>query len=675
MGWQDAPVVASPTDIGAAQPAWMQAPVVAATTPVKPSFATTLFNALPVSPMKMAVVNPVGNVETAANLATGAIATPIAGLAGLGAAALKELGLSDKEPADVVRGVQSALTYEPRTPAGKAETKGVNYPFQKLGEFADWAGSHIATSTGSPAVGALVNTAIQALPAALMRGKGAAAEDAAAGETAQTTVTPEARAQEYVARNTGLDWNALSGAVKDRLTSIAKDATTLDMLDPKAVERQARLESLPVPVPATKGQLTRDPVQLRNEGNVSATAAGKPIADIHDAQNQALLDNLDLLKNEQGGVAASAEQTGASVQDAARAKLDLQKQTVSDLYAKAKAAGDLEAPVSPKPILQTIAQSPDKTHFGWVQSWLSDMGVVNKTDAGTVINKLKLGELEDLRQAAVARTRDGGTSAYYAGKVIDAIDQATAGAGGDAYQAARAARKAQGTEFEQQGGVAALVDNKSRTDRATALEDTWRKTVLGGSNDDLSNVRDTLITGGNDATKAKGLQAWKDLRAQTIQYIKDQATKGVAPRQDGSLNITPAALQNAVRAVGADKLEILFGSGTTKRLNDILQATKDVKTLPPSAAVGSSTFANMLAFLEKSIGRVPLVGDTVTGAVRGVAALRKMGASAREANAAAKTPLDTGVQAANDAQANARIKALLLRNRGVGVSAATQSGN
>lgn len=617
----------------------------------------------------------IGARETLANVASGTVAAPVAGIAGLGAAALKELGVTHTDPADVVRAIQSALTYEPRTPAGKAGVDLVNLPFKKLGEFADWAGNHVAAGGDSPAAGALVNTAIQALPMLLLRGKGVTAEGsaeeaAAAAKSGQTApATPEVRAQEYVARNTGLDWNALSGAVKDRLTQIAQDSHTLDMLDPKAVERQARLESLPVPVPATKGQLTRDPVQLRNEGNVSATEAGKPIRDVYVAQNKAIADNLDTLKSEQGGAAESPEQVGSSVQEAARAKLALQKQAVSDLYAKAKTAGDLESPVSPKPILQTIAQSPDKTHFGWVQSWLNDMGVVKKTDAGTVTSKLKLGELEDLRQAAVARTRDGGTAAYYAGKVIDAIDQATAGAGGEAYQAARAARKAQGLEFEDQSGVAALVDNKSRTDRATALEDTWRKTVIAGSNEDLTAVRDTLITGGNDATQAKGLQAWKDLRAQTIQYIKDQATKSVAQFEDGTPNVTPAALQSAIKAVGPQKLEILFGPGTTKRLNDILQATKDVKTEPPTGFKGSPTFANILAFLEKSIGRVPLLGDTVTGAVRGVGALRKMGAASREVKTAQQTPLDTAAQASTDAQANARAMALLLKSRGAAASA------
>jgi hypothetical protein len=96
-------------------------------------------------------------------------------------------------------------------------------------------------------------------------------------------------------------------------------------------------------------------------------------------------------------------------------------------------------------------------------------------------NSATLAELEEIRKDAVAKAMNGGADKYYAGKVIGAIDDLTQGYGGQMYKKARAARKAQALEFEDQGAVARLVENKdkSRTDRATALEDTWNKTVAG----------------------------------------------------------------------------------------------------------------------------------------------------------------------------------------------------
>jgi hypothetical protein len=593
--------------------------------------------------------------EPAAQIASGMIATPVAGLAGM-AQGIKNFipGFEGMPAADRVRQVENAITYEPRTTAGNAVSGVVSYPFAKLAQFGDWAGQKTSDLTGSPAAGATVNTAIQLAPAALfkLRGvRGASGAQSTAGAATRAPVTPAAAAENYVASRTSLDWNALSDSVKARLTDIAKDSRSLDKLDPAAVERQARLESLPVPVTATRGQLTRDPVQLRNEGNVSATEAGKPIRDTYQQQTKQLLDNLDVLKGKVRGTGKNAstaetpEQVGASVQDAARAKLKEQQDKVKSLYKLAEAKGELQGDVPTAPIKAVIEESPDLTHLGWVDSWLKKTG---KGDTRS------LKELEDLRQAAVARAMDGGTEGYYAGKVISAIDQATDGAGGSAYKAARAARRAQAMEFEEQGGVARLVENKSHTDRATALEDTWRKTVLGGSIEDLKNVKKSLLTG-SPATRSAGRKAWRDLRAQTVQHIRDEATKSVTRYENGTPNVTPASMERAIKSIGPDKLEEIFGPGTVRRLNQIMEATRDIKTEPPTGFKGSPTFANIIAFLEKGIGKVPVVGDTVTGAVRGISKLREIGAAGREVRQAQKTPLDEGIESMTAAQRRAKI--------------------
>jgi len=64
-----------------------------------------------------------------------------------------------------------------------------------------------------------------------------------------------------------------------------------------------------------------------------------------------------------------------------------------------------------------------------------------------------------------------------------------------------------------------------------------------------------------------------------------------------------------------------------------------VKTFPPSAAVGSSTFANVLAFLQKGLNIVPIGGDVISGTIRKVSELRDLGKAGREAQAATVTPL------------------------------------
>lgn len=104
-----------------------------------------------------------GATEPLLHLATGAVATPIAGLSGL---------VSGMD-ADVVRKVQDLLTYEPKTRGGRAATDVITYPLQKVGEAADWAGGKTAEVTGSPALGAGVNTALQMIvPTLAAKGAG-----------------------------------------------------------------------------------------------------------------------------------------------------------------------------------------------------------------------------------------------------------------------------------------------------------------------------------------------------------------------------------------------------------------------------------------------------------------------------------------------------------------------
>jgi hypothetical protein len=89
-------------------------------------------------------------LETGANMLSQGVALPVAGLAGIGTAAAKAMGLTDQEPADVVHAVGGALTYQPRGEFGKAATAAVMYPFEKLAEVGQGAGDKVLDATPFP---------------------------------------------------------------------------------------------------------------------------------------------------------------------------------------------------------------------------------------------------------------------------------------------------------------------------------------------------------------------------------------------------------------------------------------------------------------------------------------------------------------------------------------------
>jgi hypothetical protein len=572
-------------------------------------------------------VNGLG--DTALNLGSSMVATPAAGIAGLVTAPAGFIPGMEGVGARNVQRVQNALTYQPRSDVGKEAQQNIAKPFEMLAAAGDSAGQVVQDTTGSPLLATAVNTGVQSLPALLLRrggrikgGAQIAAEEAPATGTAATgttgtaalgaaTETPNVvRAKQYVANSLGLDWDALSQSIKDQLSSVAQDATKLEGLDPQAVAREIKFQSLNPPVPATRGTITRDPVAMRNEGNVSATDAGKPIRDIQLAGNQALLDNLDTLKGKVSGTGKTAatattpEQTGASVQGAARAKLDFAKATTNRLYDAADASAEGAMPVNGAPLVEWLKDPANARNATFLKSALSDY----MDESGNISAR----NLERIRQEATA-TANGPPSAttHFAGLAKKVIDKMAESSGGELYAKARAARTAQGNEFEQQGAVSDLVSNASRTDRTTALENTT-KTIISGSLEDVRNIKRTLLTGGDEATRTQGRQAWRDVRRQVLEDIKNEATKGVALNPDGSPNLNAGALKRSIDRYGPEKLDEIFGPGTTKQLNKILDVARDAKTQPPTSAVGSSTFANVLAFLGKGLVKgtkpIPFVG-------------------------------------------------------------------
>lgn len=205
------------------------------TPPVHPQLAAKkMWATAPFGPL------PAAMGEAAMGMGSGMVAQVAGGLAGLGDMGLHAFDSGGPSPANVVQRVENALTYRPVTPLGKSIENGVSWPFRKLAQGADWLGQKAANVTGSPAVGAGVNTAIQALPMAL----GAKFGDAALPEEGPVSpVAPEAAA----AREAGLKLTptqaqaeggglartveSLSGSAKlERSISRANAATVTDLV-------------------------------------------------------------------------------------------------------------------------------------------------------------------------------------------------------------------------------------------------------------------------------------------------------------------------------------------------------------------------------------------------------------------------------------------------------------
>lgn len=712
---------------------------------------------------------------SAAGSTVGALEGIVKG-AGAGAASLVQgEGLSRArtafvdEAAENIQHRQAQFAHTPDSDIERTATGLVQKPFEKLAHGADVAGEFTSRVTGSPAAGALVNTAIQAAPALIGKGVSAARgaigragrgtappggappgsplagappaapapelsasgaprapmSDLGAGESAApvaprgtppqgpagapgaaqpspATATPPpgpataggtpggpkvgpsilpeqtARAQAYAER-IGLDWAGLGAGTRAALENIAHDSGALDRLNPSQVKRQAFLEGQRIPVPATRSQLTLDTVDARREAIAARTSEGQRIRDVDIRANAAVQGNLEALRGRVGGLkgglheAVDADgnpaatpsirretpaptQVGGAFQGALREKLKWSKKGYEALYKKAEAT-EPDAQAGLKPVTDLLNENPDIQHIGWVQSWMSKARGAKARSAGAApedidLSQVSLKELNDLRKLAVKNQAAGGTAGHYAGEVKRAVDAAMQ----DVPEGAKAWKEAIGSfrrhqeEFSDQAAVKRLVGNKKGGDRATPLERTWNK-VAKGSVEEIRQIKRSALTGGTPQLRAQGRAAWRQVRAETVNRILEDARQVVATDETERQILTAAALNRTIKNIPRENLEEIIGVKNTRELYGILRARK----LTKGRTTESGTVPNILVMVEKALGHIPGVGGIARGAVSGVSKLHEWGKAGRDTDAALTTPLQqAGEQVARTPAGRAR---------------------
>lgn len=176
--------------------------------------------------------------ETALNLGTMGVAMPVAGLAGLATVAGRAVGLTDRQPADVVGQVADTFTYRPRGELGQSATEIATYPFEKLAEAGHVVGSKVQDVTGSAVLATVADTAVNALPMMISPGvKGAKrilskdGREPVAGNPSKTVADNEApkRVEPTFEEQTGVILSDASaqGVARQGFTPIKADTPAL----------------------------------------------------------------------------------------------------------------------------------------------------------------------------------------------------------------------------------------------------------------------------------------------------------------------------------------------------------------------------------------------------------------------------------------------------------------
>lgn len=546
-----------------------------------------------------------GAVETGLSMATGLVGAPLGMIQGTGAGLAREILSGQFGTPQAAQRIEQAateqagrFTYAPRTATGQQM-------LQTVGETMQQIAPPVLPQIAAP--GMAIQTATQQAPlVAATAGRVAAA----AAPAVRATVQAPARAVRAAGRAVGVlpPESADMDAVGRTASALQRGSAGAAGV-PMATERVARAEMMPVPFTGpsalTAGQATRNFAQLQFEKEAAKLGdVGAPLRERVETQTANMIRNFDALIDMPTPVAADPRAMGMGVDRALVNRVEVQRRKVSDAYNKARTEGAMLDAVELDPLAKQLATMQPLEGLNptipAIKAEAIRLGAFVPDEAGNLTSRpITLDTSELLRQFVNQNTDWTDSRAAIHSRAINAaIDSATEGKGGEAYRAARKLRERFANEFENVGLTAKLLGTKRGTDeRQVAFGDVFDKVVLNAPVEEMNKLRSTLLRAGPE-----GQQAWSDLKAGGIRFIKDASLSPSQRDSAGNPLLSPAKLQSTVRSLDQDgKLEALYGKRQAQILRDLAELSSDIYTAPPGAINTSNTASALQVAMDSLV--------------------------------------------------------------------------
>lgn len=562
-----------------------------------------------------------GGLEAAATVGSGLIGAPIGQTIGTikGAAqALIDGNFGTPQGAqnilDTANTAAHALTYEPRTAVGRENVQGIGEFIQDVG-----------LDTLPPVMGGI------GVAASTLGGASIPVVSGAARDLAQATGQAVQRPIQATTNAIRSGVDGLKDAVglnRDTGTNPAPANIGAAQVD-QATIRDALAQDLPYPPQLTQGQLTRDPGQLKFETETAKNSnLGTPLRQRYEEQHEVMQQNLEAFIDDIGAQATNMREVGLSVDKALQKQIRADKTRVRAAYAKADKSTeaqflvDLSQPVKngndSLSVLDYLNSQPNLKStpiLSDAKGIALELGIANKDSNGKLIpNTPTVKQMEKWRAEINRNTNAEPTNIRQTAILKNMIDQHVDPVAGPLYKTARKERQRMAEQWENRAVLKDLTTYKAGSnDRRVALEDVQKRVVHDGSLDDLRLAKRTLLNAGED-----GWQAWRDIKSQTLQEIKMEATKNVAPDARGNQMISPAALNTAINKLDkTGKLDFIFEKSGAEKLRAVNEISKTLFTVPASAAINhSNTAATLTAAMDIALSGMSGFPAPVASALR-----------------------------------------------------------
>jgi len=490
-----------------------------------------------------------GIPEAALSTITGAVAMPVGAIAGI-------LGgrLGQGPNVKAMESVMEAGTYVPRTESGQEYLR-------SLGQLTSGIPAFI------PAVGQ-------------------------AGQVAQGVNALAARSAPAAQRVAQTVQNALVRAPEPQMSGGGAALTQEALLRAERAQRQG--------IPLTKGEQTQSLAQQQLEQDLLKSNKPQlvaPLTNLKQQQQEAIGRQFQRLTEATGSTVADADpiylrDVGKLVDKPLMAEYEKSIANYRSKYNAADNAGETLQEVPYQSLKDYINKQTPTTRTSLapiLQDTLEQLKINDPNNTGNI----SIRALEDVYQNIGKKAQPGTPNSNYGKELKNLIDQSTEGAGGDLYKEARAARRQFSKEFDDVRAVAKLVGSKGE-DRLVRLSDVFDNVVLGSSKEDIQHITSLLKRAGPE-----GEQAINELKGQTVQWLKGQATGVNGVTKFDSFRKAVDKLEKE------DKLTELFGKDGREQILDLRDTVKDAMVKQLGAVNYSNTASALMRGLENIALRVP----------------------------------------------------------------------
>lgn len=365
--------------------------------------------------------------------------------------------------------------------------------------------------------------------------------------------------------------------------------------------RVTRAQELPVPIELARFQRSRlFEEQQRARDLAKNNEVGGPIRELLKEQQDKLRQNFDAFLDQTGAREwGNRREQGMVVDDALKTLAKRMNNKVNALYKRAEKSGELAEPVDMGGLADELNNLRAERTAAPVIKGLADELAVRELATGSLENgtlkmkrPLTLNEAEELRKKINRIAKQNDPNDLRVGAELKGlIDSLTENSGGEAYKAARAARKEVGDKFERVSLVKKLIGMKpGTTDRQVALENVVETAVTSGrtSLDDIKALKSVL-----DEAGPRGQRAWRELQGATLEHIQNKAYRSQTD-ESGQRVLFPSQLEKAIADLDkGGKLDFVFDKRTAELLRTMGEVSKDLFTAPPGSVNSSNTASAM----------------------------------------------------------------------------------